>query len=236
MKRLLPLLIVAVCTLCAGASDRYATLATRAARSYGWGEWSSAAAMYELMLDMCPDSAAVYTRAIVASCLIPDTTASVDLLSRAMTHGQPLDSVLAGVRSECYALGDAPLYADYLHRLRRQMPWMRRALDHELLRYHDLRRDGPATVAYATVMLDGLPDSREFLAALARGHMYSGDLAAASGIWRRLLDLYPDDYDTLLLLGNYLAQHDPTAARPYLERAAAIRPAPALDALLGVRN
>ncbi len=228
MRRLLPLLIVAVACLGAAASDRYATLGVRAARSYEWGEWASAAAMYELMLDMHPDTAATYSRAIVAQCLIPDTAASVDLMQRAMTHGCPLDSVLAGVRAESYALGEAGLYEDYLYRLQRQMPWMRRALDHELLRYHDMRRDGDATVVYATRMLDGLPDSREFLAALARGHMYRGDLDSAAAVWRRLLELYPDDYDTLLLLGCYLRPRDPAAGRPLLDRAAALRPSPAL--------
>ena len=91
-----------------------------------------------------------------------------------------------------------------------------------------MRRDGDATVVYATRMLDGLPDSREFLAALARVHMYRGDLDSAAAVWRRLLELYTDDYDTLLLLGCYLRPRDPAAGRPLLDRAAALRPSPAL--------
>lgn len=238
-RKLLIILLAAVCTgLCARAgadstATRYRLAAERAARSFDGREWASAAALYELMLDMRPDSAEVYARAIVASAMIPDTAAATDLMQRAMAHGAGLDGVLARVRGISFAIGAPDLYGAYLHRLRGSMPWMSRALDHELLRYYLFRDDGPEITRYARIMLEGLPDSADFLHALARGYMSQDDMAAAVAVWEKILSLYPEDYDSLLYLGNYyvLTGHGGQAA-PYLERALRVRPTPYVEALL----
>lgn len=231
MRRLLLTLLLCA-TLCAGATGRYESLRVRADRSYGWREWASAAAMYELMLDICPDSARTYSRAIVATCLVPDTVAGPDLLQRAMAHGIALDDVLRRVRAESYDIGEPALYGSLLQRLQTVMPWMSRAIDHELLRHYLERGDGPNTVRYARVMLDGLPDSREFLSALARGYLTQDMTEEAADVWRRILELYPDDYETLLYLANYhILGGRPDEARPYITRARQIRDTPALRQL-----
>lgn len=202
MRRLL-LMIIALAALTSAASDRYAVLSVRADRAYRWQEWASAAAMYELMLDIRPDSAAVYEQAIVASAMIPDTVAAVDLLQRAMGHGIPLDGILDGVRSRSFAAGAPALYGRYLLSLRAAMPYMARALDHELLRYYTFRNDGPMMVHYSEIMLRGLPDSPEFLHSLAMGYLLSADYENACATWRRILTLDPADRTARLYLENY---------------------------------
>lgn len=242
-RKILLILLAAVCAgLCArGAADstatRYRLAEERAARSFDGREWASAAALYELMLDMRPDSAEVYARAIVASAMIPDTAATTDLMQRAMAHGAGLDAVLAQVRGISFAIGAPDLYGAYLHRLRAAMPWMSRALDHELLRYYVFRDDGPEIARYARIMLEGLPDSAEFLHALARGYMLQDDMAAAVAVWEKILALYPDDYDSLLYLGNYYVLTGRRGeAEPYLARALRVRPTPYVEALSAGRR
>lgn len=236
-KLLLILLLCAgwVCTARAEADStatRYRLAAERAERSFEGREWASAAALYELMLDMRADSADVYSRAIVASAMIPDTAATTDLMQRAMAHGVGLETVLRGVRGISFDIGAPDLYGAYLHRLRASMPWMSRALDHELLRYYIFRDDGPEIVRYARIMLDGLPDSAAFLHALARGYMLQCDMQSAVGVWEKILSLYPDDYDSLLYLGNYYVLSGRRAqAEPYLARALRVRPTPYVEAL-----
>ena len=81
-------------------------------------------------------------------------------------------------------------------------------------------------------MLGGLPDSREVLSALARGYLTQDMTAEAADVWRRILELYPDDYETLLYLANYHTLGGrPAEARPYITRARQIRDTPALRQL-----
>lgn len=233
MHRLATAIIIAAAAalkLCAAAP--FATLSERADRSFQWHEWASAAALYELMLDQRPDSADIYAHAIVASALIPDSTATIDLMQRAMDHGQDFSFITDRVRAISYRVGQPELYADYLHRLRRAMPWMRRPLDNALLQYYTFRDDGPNIVAYAETMLQGLPDSREFLHLLARGYMLQAMWPQAVDTWKRIAELYPDDFDSLIYLANYYTERGDTAsAAPYLQRALALNPTPYLQAL-----
>lgn len=215
--------------LIAAARDtgRLANTCERADRAYDGREWNSAAALYGLVLDMRPDSAAVYPRAIVASELAGDTAAAPALVEEAMARGIGFASLLQNVRATSFAAGAGDNYAAFLLRLRREMPWMSRPLDHELLNYYTFRRDGAHMVEYAGRMLAGLPDSREYLSLLAEGYLLDGHDDEAIAIWTRILSLEPDDYLTLLCLGNYYVIHgNPEAARRYLSRAQAIHPTP----------
>lgn len=219
--------------LTASAGDRYSLAAERAARAYNGREWSSAAVLYEIMLDMRPDSLDTYARAIVANRQVPDTAAAVDLMERAMGHGLGLADVLTEVRAQSFAIGRGDSYGDYLMQLREAMPWMRRALDNELLEYYTFRNDGPMMVRYARIMLAGLPESAEYRALLARGYLLSGDEQQAVDTWKAMLQTDPDDYTALLNLGNYYAiAGDNTEAAAWLRRAQQVRPTPYVEATL----
>lgn len=233
MRTILTLILAITALLPAAAADNYQKLAERAQRSFQWKEWSSAAAMYELMLKQKPEDRDVYVHAIVASQMIPDTAATVDLVERAMAHDLGLGEVLSDVRTLDFSIGQGDRYGEFLLRLRSEMPWMSRALDNQLLGYATFRNDGPMMVHYARIMLAGLPDSAEYLSALARGYALQGMLDEAAATWQQLLKAHPDNYEALLWLGNYeLSQDDRDSARQLLSRAQGLRPTPYVANLL----
>jgi len=214
-------------------ADRYEQLALRAARSFEWKEWSSAAAIYELMLQQRPDSLATYSHAIVANQMIPDSAATVDLMERAMSHGIGLEDVLEAVRATDFSIGQGDLYGRYLLYLSEQIPWMKRGLDHQLLRYYTFRHDGPMMVRYATSMLAGLPESTEYLSYQAKGYLLSDNEDMAVGIWKKILDIDPTNYNALIELGNYYRlKGNEDLARPYLTEAQKLRPTPFVAQIL----
>ena len=226
MRKIL-IFIILSCSLVAFAGQRYEQLSLRAARSFEWKEWSSAAALYELMLQERPDSLATYSYAIVANQMIPDTAATIDLLERAMSHGIGLEDVLEAVRTTDFSIGQGDLYGRYLLLLSEGMPWMKRGLDHQLLKYYNFRHDGPMIVKYARDMLTGLPDSTEYLSYLAKGYLLCNDDDKAVEIWKKILEIDPRHYTTLLELGNYYQlKGNRNEALPYLELAQSIHPTP----------
>lgn len=237
MKHLFFIILLWLPALMATAQAGYDVTAGRAARSFEWKEWNSAAAMYELMLRERPDSLSSYTRAVAANQMLGNDEQAIDLVERAMAHGIGLSELLEQVRLTDFALGEGDRYGALLHRLTEAMPWMRRALDNELLRYYCFRDDGPNIVRYAKVMLAGLPESTEYLSLLARGYMLQGLDAEAADTWRKILATDPDNYDTLLYLGNYCRmQGNDTEAEALLRRAAAIRRTPYLESLLNSKK
>ena len=215
------------------ADARLAQTAVRAERAFAFGEWPSAQALYELLVDRRPDCADYYARAIVAAELAGDTVAGPDLVERAMSHGIPFAPLLADIRATSYSAGAGDGYGAFLLRLQSALPWLARPLDNELLAYYTSRSDGPMMVRYATVMLDGLPDSVEYLMLLARGYMLQDNLTAAAETWQRVLALDAGNFDALLWLGNY-ARLDgrPADARRYFKAAYDLRPTPYLARML----
>lgn len=232
MRRFLPLILLLALTSAIPA-DRYTTLSERAARAFEWHEWNSAAALYVQLLDMRPDTARDYSRAIVAYELAGDTTAGIVLVERAMAHSIGFASLIADVRATSFSVGAGDTYAAFLLRLQREMPWMARAIDHQLLDYYTFRRDGAMMVKYSRMMLDGLPGSIEYLSLLAEGYLLDGQDSLAVSTWKKILELSPDDYGTLLNLGIYSKLHgDPTTAAECLRRAYTIHPTPYVEVLL----
>ena len=226
-------LICAGACIAAAAAAGYDRLAERASRSFQWEEWSSAAAMYELMLKERPDSLSSYARAITANQMVGDSAATVELVERAMSHGIGLSAVLEAVRLTDFSIGQGDRYGTYLHHLRNSIPWMSRALDNELLGYYTFRNDGPMMVKYANIMLAGLPDSVEYLALIANGQLLAGQPAEAAATWKKILEIDPDNFPTLVLLGNYyLQQGNETEGKTLLSKAQSVKQTPYITTLL----
>ncbi len=227
MRHFILTLLTAAIACTAMASDRYDTMSERALRAFDSREWASAAALYELMLDRRPDSTDSYVRAVVASEMVGDTVAGPDLVSRAMAHGIGLPQILTRSRAQFFDIGAGDAYPAMLYRLLGKFPWMRRAIEHELLDYYTFRDNGPEIIKYARIMLTGLPDSEEYRLLLARGYLLSGDRDAACSEWQSILDTDPNCIDALLPLGYSLAQQGDTArALDILRRAQSIAPTP----------
>lgn len=215
------------------AKSDYATTSVKAERFFRYGEWASAQALYELMLDERPDVDTTYVKAIVASAMLGDADRASRLLASAMSAGLGFDRLMSGVRTVAFEVGAPAVYEDFLFRSQRDCPWLVRAIDSALLDYYVLRNDGGKMVVYAGRMLAGLPDSVHYLSVLADGYALLGDFGQAVTVWKGILELAPRDYDTLLKLGNYMADTGQDAdAVEYLGRAAAIRPTPFVDCRL----
>lgn len=233
MRRLLPLILVFLAaTAAAVAPDRLATLTTRGARAFDAAEWASATALYEMAIDLRPDSAGLYAMVVASDVMAGDTVSAADAMTRAMSHGIGFAPLLGRVRSTLFSIGAGDRYGALLPVLRNEMPWMSRAIDHELLEHFIFRCDGPMMVKYARIMLAGLPDSPEYLSILARGYALQDDFSAAEGVWREMLRLDPDNYEALLSLGNCLDMKGDPEGRMLLRRAYEIRPTPYVATLI----
>lgn len=198
------------------ATTPYERLQLKADRFFDQQEWAQAAATYYQMLEQKPDVAATYGRAIVANAVRGDSPAEMSLLVKAMNNKVPFDSVLARVKSTSFALGKSNLYGDFLLKVRQEYPWMRRPIENYLLRYYIYRRDGAKMMEYSQSMLKGDPRNLGFLDAYAKGAMLCGKDQEGIATYKEMLAIDPDNYDTLLTLGNYyyLRNYDAVMPQP----------------------
>ena len=208
-------------------------LAIKADRFFDQKEWASASAMYELMLEQRPDSAALYGRAVTAEGMRGDSVAQIMLLRRALAAKVPIDSLFASVEQASFALGQANLLEQFLKMSARAEPWLARKIDASLLDYYAFRRDGASMIHYAGKLLAGVPDNEHFGILLAEGLLIEGRDNEARQAFGRVLDSHPASLTPLLYLGEMAAERgDTTEAIAFLTRARAIAPSPRLDATL----
>lgn len=249
LRKILLLFVVAISALTLNSQTPYSRLELKADRFFEQKEWSQAAATYYQMLEVRPDVAATYGKAIVANAVKGDTIAEMDLMVRALNSKIPFDSVLSRVRMTSFQLGKSNLYGDFLLRVKDAYPWMRRPVDNYLLRYYIYRQDGAKMMEYSQMMLQGDPTNTQFLTSLAQGAMLCGNFEEGISAYETILSVSPDDYDSLLALGNYYYIENRTAveasakdekqlvkalpngpyaekALRYLSRANALRPTP----------
>lgn len=213
------LLVLMLFALTAGAQLRI-----RAARAYEAREWPSAHALYMLVSEEEPTDATPYGRAVVAALMQGDSTVTTGRIETAMSHGVPLDSVLAVIEHETIALGQSTMYEHELLRTAAALPYLQRPLQSRLLNHYLFRRDAANIIRYATVLLRGIPDNTTWLNSLAQGYLLAGDMQAAIDTWRRTLDADPDNIEALICLGNALLPDDRDVALPYLIHANELQP------------
>lgn len=234
MRKSILTICVVLTALCVGALTPFGELEGKATRAFSHNEWASAAALLDLMLEQRPDSAALYGQAIVANGMRADSAEQMRLLQQAIDHHIAFDSVFSQVRRWSFSKGSFAVYRDFLLHARSAYPWMKRTVDAGLLRFYLFRKNGMRTVALATEMLDGAPDNVPFLLALAEGHMLSGCFSEGVAVYKRILEIEPDNYQALLELGNWYALYpqDGESGRVYLERANRLHPTPYVSRLL----
>ncbi len=205
----------------------YEATAEKASRFFRYGEWANAAAMYELMMEERPKVCDNYSHAIVVAGMrsLPDYEMAVT--ERAQANLVPMDSLLQGVRSVSFSLGQTSQYEGYLLLLKERQPWLGRSIDKQLLRYYLFRRNGEGIVTYSRIMLSGAPDNADFMLALAQGQLLQGNYEGAVDTYRQLLAMHPYNYEALLYLGNYFKNNGRMEeALGYLRRAMSLKPTP----------
>ncbi len=216
------LLIAAQATAIAAtpAADSYESRKTRAERYFKYKEWSSALAMYLLMLDERPDEVEPYYKAIVAGAMNNDSITQIDMLERTQQRGISLDSLFNGVRSVSFSIGEAGAYNNFLLLVKKHQPWLNRRINIYLLEYYDFRNDATNVIKTARQLLSQTPRNIGYMKTMARAYINIGDLDKAMECYKRILAIDGGDYDSLLALGNYYAMQllQPSAIKPRLSR------------------
>lgn len=166
-------------------------------------EWNSANAMYILMMEQHGNDAKNYAGAIVTSGLVNDDEAQIDILERAQRRGLSMDSVFNDVYKFSFTIGQSQEYEKFLKLVKSRNEWLSRHINIRLLKYYDFRNDASNMVAVGNELLVATPDDVKYLKVVARGYMIKSDYEKAVATYKRILELIPDDYDTLVALGNY---------------------------------
>lgn len=235
LRHLLSAMLVCLSTaFIAGAVSPYPSLEAKAMRFFDHKEWASASAMFDLMLEERPEVAQTYGRAIVSNGMTGNKEEQTRLMTKALDNHIPFDSVFSGVKEWSFHIGQPQLFENFLLDTRTAHPWMQRTINVYLLKYYTMRHNGPEIIAYSRTMLDGAPDNIMFLTLLAEGYMLDGNTGQGIDTYRHILSLSPDNYNTLLTLGNWYAAKEGEAATAltYLERADSLRPTPYVTALI----
>ena len=215
------------------AENEYDQIESKARRFFDNREWASANAMYLLMLEEKPDIAGTYAHAVVAEMMLGDSLQALEMIPRSMENKVPFDSLLTKVRDVSFSIGKGNLYEDYLLKIKAKYDWLSRVADNYLMHYYAFRQNGPQLIAYAEMMLAGLPDNLTFLRMLAYGELIDGNTDGAIGTWKKIIELYPDDYDTILDLANcYEALGVNNEAQVWWKKAAAIKETPYIKSKL----
>ncbi|MDE6826112.1 MAG: tetratricopeptide repeat protein [Paramuribaculum sp.] len=205
----------------------YDVLATKAERFYNQKDWSSASAMYGMMLAQRPNDTGIYCKAITAAGMRNNSSEQTALLNQALKAKTPIDSLFSGVEKASFAIGQTNLYENFLMTARIANPWMSRNIDSYLLKYYTFRRNGPKMIEYADIMLKGDPESETFGYALAQGMLNEGRTEEAMAEYRKILEKNPDAIEALLYLGNLeIATGNRSEALQLLKKAYALRPTP----------
>lgn len=233
LKKIISLVLVLTASVCAAAQANFDTTASKAQRFFDNREWANASALYTLMLHERPEIPSLYGRAIVVTSILNDTVRSQDLLRQALKYSVPLDSVMADVRKYSFIAKQPKLYENFLLRASRDNPWMKRAIDVQLLKYYTYRADGPQMEKYARMLLKGAPDNTSFLLTLARSYMLQDLPGKAVETWQTIVDAHPDNYDAIINLANYYdLSRQPDKALPLYTTAYDLRPTPYVQAAI----
>ena len=227
------------------AADTYERLEAKAERFVQLQEWNSAHAMYLLMIDKRPDEVKSYARAIVTGGLLGDNKTQTALQEDTQKRGMSLDSIFSEVRKFSFEIGESNQYEKFLMLVKGAQPWMSRHINMRLLKYYDFRNDAGNMVLTGNELLAVTPDDIYCLSAVARGYMLLGDYEKGVMTYERILALEPDNYDSLVALGNYFdvmwkmsegTRSQMTATKmkaiEYLQKAYTLRPTPFIESKL----
>ncbi len=214
MKTLLTLIFAATAAVqlaAAAPETSYSTLEEKATRFYNQEDWSSASAMFDLMLARQPHRTATYSKAITAAGMRENRGEEMRLLGNALSARIPIDSLFNGVRAESFGLGHTDLYEQFLLEARADKPWLARSIDSYLLDYYTYRRNGSKMTEYAKIMLAGDPDNTAFTYQMAQGLLIDDRTEEAMSVYESIVERDPKAFDALVYLANHAASQGNTS-------------------------
>lgn len=205
MKRIVFITIMFVILVCgtAGATTNYNRLEAKAESFIQIKEWNSAYAMQLLMMEEHPNETVHYSRAIVLNGLMKDEKTQLDLLEQSLKRDMPLDSIFSEVNEFAFSISEPQEYEHFLLLVKKRNRWLSRHINIRLLDYYSFRNDAANMVEVGNELLSATPDDINYLSVVARGYFLLNDYENGVNMYKRILEIFPDDYDSLLALGNY---------------------------------
>ncbi len=253
-NRIFPSARFLVCLVClmASAMSLNAELSLsriheKANRFYRHEEWANAVAMFRAILQREPTDVATYGRSVVVYGVIGDQEAQISLLEDTQKYALPLDSLFDAVRTSAYEIGRPEQLVSFMDLVKVKQPWLKRNINIRLARYYDSRNNAEKMIEMSDTLLAVNPDDPSMLKIKARGYLLLDRYDDAMPLYRRIVDLNPSDYDSLLTLGVYyyeemdrrslsLQSASAQSARKYLARANALRSTERVEAMLARLN
>lgn len=187
----------------ANASVNYDNLEAKAKSFIKIREWNSAYAMYLLMMESRPNKTGLYSHAIVLAGLMNDDKSQLNLLEQTQKRGMPLDSIFFEVNNFAFSISEPQEYEQFLQLVKTRNNWLSRHINIKLLDYYSFRNDANNIIEIGNDLLSATPDNIEYLSAVARGYFLIGKYEIGVNTYKHILGLSPDDYDSLISLGNY---------------------------------
>ena len=253
-NRIFPSARFLVCLVCLAASamSLHAELSLsriheKANRFYRHEEWANAVAMFRAILQREPTDVATYGRSVVVYGVIGDQEEQISLLEDTQKYALPLDRLFDAVRTSAYEIGRPEQLVSFMDLVKVKQPWLKRNINIRLARYYDSRNNAEKMIEMSDTLLAVNPDDPSMLKIKARGYLLLDRYDDAMPLYRRIVDLNPSDYDSLLTLGVYyyeemdrrslsLQSASAQSARKYLAKANALRPTERVEAMLARLN
>lgn len=215
----------------------------KADRFYRHEEWANALAMFRLILEEDPADMRTYGRSVAVYGAIGNAEEQILLLERTQSLGLPLDGLFDEVRKSAYEIDRPHILERFMLLVKERQPWLKRNINLRLARYYDSRNNAPKMIAMSDSLLSQNPNDPSMLRVKARGRMLQDDYEGAVAVYKRILELQPDDTDAMLNIGIYyyndfstnrlpLDSEAAEEARRYLSMAFRLRPTEHLRSLL----
>lgn len=243
---------VVVCLLSAVAQAKAAevslsTIRQKADRFYRYEEWANALAMFRAILERDPSDIQTYGRSVTVYGVIQNPEEQIELLENTQKYALPLDSLFNQVKISAFEIGRPDILENFMILVKKEQPWLKRNINIRLARYYDSRNNAEKMIEMSDTLLAVNPNDPSMLRIKARGNMLLDRYADAVTLYKRVIELSPDDVDAMLCIGVYyftefdshrLALSSPEAeeARKYLSMAYRLRPTDHLRLMLDRLN
>lgn len=207
MKKALFLLLLMVTSVLASAST-YERQAARMNDYFNHAEWNYVLVEAASMIKQRPSDVEPYALSIIAAQFMEDIPTENYYLKLSQSNLIHVDSLLTLIYVRTKQLHNADIYEQLLLNLKKNNKWLSRVFDIYLLDYYHFARKTKETIKIANELLNATPNNVRFIKIKADALFYQGDTREAVQLYEKLLQIDPNDYETLTLLSAYYSTQD----------------------------
>lgn len=243
LRRATAILMLAVCSLTAMAEVPLTVIREKADRFYSYQEWANALAMLRAIIERCPDDMQAYGRSVAVNGVINNTEEQIYLLEKTQQNGLSLDRLFQEVQTSAFEIGHPGIVEGFMILVKTRQPWLKRNINLRLAHYYNYRNNAEKMIAMSDSLLSVNPDDASMLRIKARGNMLIDNYPQAIVLYKRVIELSPDDVDAMLHIGVYFytkfeqeklstTSREADEARKYLSMANHLQPTAYLQRML----